>query len=209
MQFVLQMGQLLDLALHQARHRHPGPARHHRGDILFVHLFFNQPFAAGLLEQRFLFFGKLFLQAGQFAVLELGQPIEVVFTARLFDLLFGLFDLSLDLRQTFQALLFLAPLSLQRVVTFADFSQLFLQTHQAVLGGRIGLALERLAFDLELHDAPVDFVQLGRHRFLFGAQLGGRLIDQIDCLVGQETVRDVALGKTAAVTRAASLMRIP
>ena len=38
-----------------------------------------------------------------------------------------------------------------------------------------------------------DLVQLGRHRVDLGAQLGRRLIDQVDGLVGQEAVGDVAV----------------
>ena len=52
---------------------------------------------------------------------------------------------------------------------------------------------ERLALDLELHDAALDLVDLGRHRVDLDAQPGGRLVDQVDRLVGQEAVGDVAV----------------
>ena len=38
-----------------------------------------------------------------------------------------------------------------------------------------------------------DLVELGRHRVDLGAQLGRRLVDQVDGLVGQEAVGDVAV----------------
>src|SRR5579885_3013516 len=87
--------------------------------------------------------------------------------ARLFDFELGLFDFGLGLGQLFQSGLLLTPLRLQRVVALADLGQFLLQALQAILGSRIGFTLERLALDLELHDAPVDFVKLRRHRLLF------------------------------------------
>ena len=50
-----------------------------------------------------------------------------------------------------------------------------------------------LALDLELHDAPLDFVELRRHRVDLHAQLRRRLVDQVDRLVRQEAVGDVAV----------------
>ena len=40
---LLQPDQLLDLALHQARHRDPGPAAHHLGDVLLGDLLGEHP----------------------------------------------------------------------------------------------------------------------------------------------------------------------
>ena len=57
----------------------------------------------------------------------------------------------------------------------------------------VGLLRERLALDLELHDAPLDLVDLGRHRVDLDAQPRGGLVDQVDRLVGQEAVGDVAV----------------
>jgi hypothetical protein len=56
------------------------------------------------------------------------------------------------------------------------------------------LLLQRLALDLELLDAPLDLVDLGRHRVDLDLQARRRLVDQIDCLVGKEAVGDVAGG---------------
>ena len=59
----------------------------------------------------------------------------------------------------------------------------------------VGLLLERELLDLELHDAPLDDVDLGRQRVDLDAQLRGRLVDEVDRLVGQEAARDVAIGQ--------------
>ena len=71
--------------------------------------------------------------------------------------------------------------------------QLLLELRQPVPGGGVGLLAQRLALDLELHDPAGDLVQLGRHRVDLGAQPGRRLVDEVDGLVGQEAVGDVAV----------------
>ena len=63
--------------------------------------------------------------------------------------------------------------------------------------------------DLELHHAAVDLVDLGRQRVDLDADLGGRLVDQVDRLVGQEAVGDVALGERRGGDSALSWMRTP
>ena len=55
------------------------------------------------------------------------------------------------------------------------------------------LLLQRDLLDLELQDAPLDDVDLGRHRVDLDAQLAGRLVDEVDGLVGQEAVGEVAV----------------
>ena len=64
---------------------------------------------------------------------------------------------------------------------------------EALLRSRVSLLLQRLALDLQLHDAARNLVQLRRHGVDLGAQLGRRLVDQVDRLVRQEAVRDVAV----------------
>ena len=59
--------------------------------------------------------------------------------------------------------------------------------------GRVLLLAQPLALDLELHDAAPHLVQLGGHAGRLHAQLGGGLVDQVDRLVGQEAVGDVAV----------------
>ena len=57
------------------------------------------------------------------------------------------------------------------------------------------LLLQRDLLDLELQDAALDDVDLGRQRVDLDAQLAGRLVHQVDGLVGQEPVREVAIGQ--------------
>ena len=64
------------------------------------------------------------------------------------------------------------------------------------IGHRVAfLGLQRDLLDLELQDAPLDDVDLRRHRVDLDAQLAGRLVDEIDRLVRQEAVREIAVGQ--------------
>ncbi len=75
---------------------------------------------------------------------------------------------------------------------------LFLQVGQLAFDGfntlfRVVLASNRLALDLKLADLLLEVVQLSRHAVDFHAQVRRGLVDQVDGLVGHETVADVSL----------------
>ncbi len=72
-------------------------------------------------------------------------------------------------------------------------SQLALERCQSLLGGLVGLLLQRLSLDLELTDLPLELVEFRRHRVDFSAQPRGGLVDEVDRLVGKEAVGDVAV----------------
>ncbi len=57
----------------------------------------------------------------------------------------------------------------------------------------VALLLQRHLLDLELQDATLDDVDLGGHRVDLDAQLAGRFVDEIDRLVGQEAVGEIAV----------------
>jgi hypothetical protein len=71
------------------------------------------------------------------------------------------------------------------------------------------LLLQRLALDLELHDAPVELIERLGLRVDLHAQARRRLVDEVDRLVGQEAVGDVAVGQHGGGDERASEMRTP
>ena len=73
--------------------------------------------------------------------------------------------------------------------------QFLLGLGQLLPRGRILLAAQGFDFDLKLHHPPADFVQLGGHRVVLDPQPAGGLIDQVDRLVGQEAIGDVAIAQ--------------
>ena len=68
-----------------------------------------------------------------------------------------------------------------------------LEVDQPLLGRLVALLGERLALDLELDDAPLEAIELLGLRVDLHADVRGCLVDQVDRLVGQLTVGDVAV----------------
>ena len=71
--------------------------------------------------------------------------------------------------------------------------QFLLQPRQPLPRRRIAFLAQRLALDLQLDHPPVEFVQLLRLAVHLHAQPAGRFVDQVDRLVRQEPVGDVAV----------------
>ena len=64
---------------------------------------------------------------------------------------------------------------------------------QTVLRRDVVFAIQRLALDFEMRDAPLDVVDLDRHAADLNLQRGAGFVDQVDGLIGQEAVGDVAM----------------
>ena len=198
-QLVFHQQQLVALALHQLGHRNAGGARHHLGDLLGADHGAQQLRPAAVLGAlglaRFggLRFLEPLLQLGQAAVLQLGDLVEVALAGELLDLAAQLVDLFLDVG----AALGLGLLGLPDLVEVGDLllqlGDLFLDQRQALLRGFVLFALDGFALDLQLDQAAVEPV----HDLGLGVDLdldlGGGLVDQVDRLVGQEAVGDVAV----------------
>ena len=102
-------------------------------------------------------------------------------------------ELGLELLRVGQLVLFGLPargeigrLLLQRA---SSFSSLFRRSFEPA----IGFLLQRLLLDLQPHDLAVDRVELFRLGVDLHLQPRRRLVDQVDRLVGQEAVGDVAM----------------
>ena len=89
--------------------------------------------------------------------------------------------------------LLLLPVGPHRVGLLAQLGQLLGDRVAARGRAGVGLGLQRLLLDLELHDAPLHDVELGRHRVDLDAQAARRLVDEVDGLVRQEAGGDVAV----------------
>ena len=91
--------------------------------------------------------------------------------------------------------LLLLPLALERVGTLADVGELALERLEPRLRCVVLLLAQRLALDLELDPPALELVQFDGHRIHLHPQPAGRLVDQVDRLVGQEAVGDVAVAQ--------------
>ena len=149
--------QLLALAFQHLVDRDAGPARDDSCDHVGLdHLLRETPAAPLFLLDGL----QLRLKLGDDAIGELTGLGEVAAALRLVQLDARGVELFLDLLGAGELLLFFLPALAERVGALFQIHDLLLQPLQAVLGGAVGLLLQRLALDLELHEAPVELVEL-------------------------------------------------
>ena len=201
-QFVRKVEKLLALPLLQLRHGNPGPLRDDVGDVRLGHLVPQQLAARrGGVDGRLRLL-ELSLEVHETPVLELRRAVQVVVALSLRHLDLHLIDLLLERLNSPDLCLLVLPLRCQRRLTLLETRQLGLQAreprlHPALVGGPRGRrwTTKRQLFHLQLQDGAVDLVQhrgLGRDLHL---ELGGRLVDEVDRLVREETVGDVSVGE--------------
>ncbi len=137
---------------------------------------------------------ELLLELGDRAVLELGGATQVGFALSPLELDLGLLDPLLELGHCADRLLLALPLGVHGVRALALLGQAPLELLAARDGpGIVVIGAQRLELDLELHDVPVDLVDLGRLGVDLHPDPRCGLVDQVDRLIGQEAVGDVAL----------------
>ena len=135
------------------------------------------------------------LELRDLAVLDLAGLGEVGLALGAVVAALGIGQIRLGDLDRLDRVLLVLPAGLHLAGALLELRQLGLDRREPVLGGAILLLLERLLLDLELLDAAVDLVDLGRHRLDLHLQARRGLVDQVDRLVGQEAVGDVALGQ--------------
>ena len=193
-ELVLHVQQLLALALDELRDGNARPLGDDLGDLLAVDLFLHKRGALGLTTaERLLGRLQALLEIAQVAVLDARRALEVAAALRLLELDVLLLDLGLHALDGVELLLLNLPSRGHRAVLLVEVGELLLDRAEALLALGVLLELERLALDLELHHAALDLVELRWHRVVLDAQLRRRFIEQIDRLVRQEAVCDVAL----------------
>src|SRR6185503_13125402 len=190
---LFHLDQLLDLPLHQAADGDAGPAADDFGDVFLVDLLLQHPLSLLQIGQLGLLFLDLALQLRHAAVLQLGGLRVVARLLRALHLHAHLLELLLERARSLDRRLLLFPVRRQAILFFLEVGQLALQLLQPFLRRRVLLLAQRLALDLELHDAAVDFVDLRRHRVDLHPQPRRRFVDEVDRLVGQEAIGDVAV----------------
>ncbi|MNF70775.1 hypothetical protein D3C84_526990 [compost metagenome] len=189
-QVIFHAQQLLALAFEHLRHWNSGPLGDDFGD-LFIGDLVAQQLVLGLavlvdhLQAAF--------QVWNHAVLQLGHALQVAFAPRGFHVLPGLFDLLLDLRRTLHLGLLGLPDLLQVGVFALQLEDVFLQLGQTLLGGLVLFLLQRLALDLQLDQATVQAIQGFGLGVDLHADAAGGFVDQVDGLVRQLPVGDVAV----------------
>ena len=196
---LFHLQQLFALAFEHAADGHAGPAADDLGDLLGGHFFLHHRLAGSWSDRgacclacsiwRFRF--------ADFAVLDAGGGLQISLPLGLFQ--FDLFVVQLLLERLDRVASPPTSFSQRAVkpgVFLLQLGQFFFGFVQLLLAeaGSFSLA-QGFELDLQLHDPPADFVQLRGHGIVFDAQPAGGFVDQVDGLVGQETVGDVAVAQ--------------
>ena len=165
------------------------------GDLLLGHDLAQQA-PQSLLGAELLLLGlQPPLQLGQLPVAELGGPVEVVGPLGLLRLPLDPLDLLPQRLHPLERLALGLPLGPHGVRFGPQVGQLLAQLLQALLAGCVLLLGQGRLLDLEAHHPAGQLVELGRHGVDLGAEHGAGLVHQVDGLVGEEAVGDVAVAQ--------------
>ena len=189
---VLHADELGGLTLHEAGHRDAGPLGHDLGDVLRVDLLLEHAGAALEVGERDARLLDLALDLGDAAVADLGGLLEVGLPLELGA---QVLELLLERPDPADGLLLVRPAGEHGVALLGEVRQLAVQGVETIAAGGVGLLGEGDPLDLELTDTALDDVDLRGQRIDLDAELGGRLVHEVDGLVREEAAGEVAIGQ--------------
>lgn len=195
-QLVFHAQQLGGLAFQQPTGRDAGPRRHHVGDVVGTDLLLEHHLLPGLrLRQRRV---ELLLHLGDASVAQLGGLGQVAVAFGPLGFPAQGFQLLLEVADDFDRVLLVLPAG-------GELGQLLFLVGQ--LGAQLGQPLrrrlvfffgQRHLFDLQPAHQPLDLVDLDGPRVDLHPQPAGRLVDQVDGLVGQEAGGDIPVAQSGS-----------
>ena len=192
-QLLLEVDELLHLALHQPRDGDPRPGADDLGDVLLGDLLVQHlPVALELLERRVVPL-ELPLELDERAEPQLRRTLEVALALGAVERGAGLLDRLLAVADRLDQLLLVLPVRDHPRRPLPQVGEVALELVEALPRGRVGLLLQGGALDLELADSPLDLVDLDGHRVDLDPQPAPGLVDQVDRLVRQEPAGHVAV----------------
>ena len=106
---------------------------------------------------------------------------------------FELFDLFFQLADFSDGVFLRLPTGFRPLESSFSFASSFVDLVAPFLGMRVLFLQQRLPLDFQLQDAPLDFVDFHWQGIDLHAQTRGRFVDQVNGLVRQETVGNVAM----------------
>ena len=126
----------------------------------------------------------MLLQLRDFAIAQRRRALQVGVALGALGLAVGLLEAGHCFLDRLDRPLLVLPAGLHLAGALAQLGELGLDRLAAGNRRLVLLLLQRLALDLELLDTALDLVDLGGHRVDLDLQPGGRLVDQVDRLVG-------------------------
>ncbi len=192
-QHLFEAQQLVHLAFHEPAHGHARPLAHDLGDVFLVDLFLQHLLIRLELVEMLRGLFDLALELGDQAVADLGGPLEVGLTLEFTSMVV---ELLLERADRADGFLLGLPVGHHRRLLLVEVGELVDSSaaSRSLLAASVSLASATRSIS-SLADAALDDVDLGRHRVDLDAQLAGRLVDEVDGLVGQEPAGEVAVGQ--------------
>ena len=191
MQGVIEMQSLILLGFRQLCDRNVGPAGNNLCDLILGDCLVHE---REVLPLHLRLLGcELFLQLGELAVLKLCGLVQVIGLLRRLNFVVRVLNLLPDLGELRDTCLLILPLCLGLGKRCLLLGELFLDGLESLLREVVGLLPERRRLDFELHAAAVHLVEFRRQRVELGLNHRAGFIDQVDGLVGQEAVGDIAV----------------
>ena len=193
------MQQLLALALQHAGDGDARPTAHHFGNVVGSDLFAHQS-ASGRTARLTIQLGldglDVVLQSLQLGVADFSHLAVVALTLGTLSLYAQGLHLLLVLLNLVDELALTFPLGTELLLLFAEVGDFLVELGELIPSGRTAghrnLSPDALALDFELSQTAHDFVQFLRHAVTLHAQLGSSLVHQVNGLVWQEALADVA-----------------
>ena len=204
--------QLRPLRLHQPRHRNPGPGTHDLGDLLGTNLATQQPLRrrgplrSGLLRlplralllQPLLQSLSLHIEFIELLVELFANRLPRRLTvldlhARLVECELHLFELLPHLLRAAHAALLRLPLLPEAGQLLSQLGRLRFDLDEPFLGMLLRLLRQLPRRQFQLQEPPLHLVDFARHALQFHRDPTRRLVHEVDRLVGQEPVGDVAM----------------
>ena len=189
-QRVLHAQELLLLALEHLGDRDAGPLRDDLGDLLVGDAVAHELRGRALGGLRC---GDALLEFGDAAVLQLGHLRKIAPATRGIELELHLLELVLHGGCALQRGLLGLPDLLEVGVFLLEAREGLLERGEPLARRLVLLLLQRDLLDLELDDAPLELVERLGLGVDLHADARGRLVDEVDGLVGQLAVGDVAV----------------
>ncbi len=185
---VLHAQQLVALALQHPVHGHTGPARDHLRDVVGRDGFLHHAAAFGFLRHFQLLFQFRDQAIGQFTrTLELAVALSAAQFAT------GIVELFLEVSRLAKLVFLGLPARREGGGLLFEITKFLLEFDKPVLRGGIRLLFQGFRLDLETDHLAVDTVEFLRFGIDLHAQPRRRLVHEVDGLVRQEAVRDVAV----------------
>ena len=195
MQHFVEVQQLFALALHELGHRDTRPLGDDTGDLLLGHGVVHEGVVALAALGCSLGLAELLFEARQVGVLQARGLFVLIIALRLFDLGVQAVDVRLEGLDLLDAVFLGLPARLLLVEAVLELGELLRELGEPVARELVVLLLERHLLDLHLHDAAAQIVERRRHGVDLRADHGAGLIDEVNGLIRQETVGDIAVGE--------------